>query len=164
VIYVVLVATTLAVALKGNSGGQSGPSQQDWTAKLLRHPFGQITVAVIGFTLVGIGLYVLYQAVSQSFEEHLRTDEMPPGGRRPMLLLGTVGYVARGVTFSLVGIGVFIAAVAFDAAKSVGVDGALKELAGQPYGRIMLVLVALGLFCFGLYSFVEARYRKVLQA
>jgi hypothetical protein len=164
VIYVLLVVTALAVALTGGSGGQGGAAQQDWTAKVLRHPFGQTLVAVIGVALVGIGLYVLYQGVSKSFEENLRTDEMPPAGRRPMLLLGTVGYVARGVTFGLVGIGVFIAAVAFDAAQSVGVDGALKKLAGQPFGRMMLVLVALGLFCFGLFSFVEARYRKVLQA
>jgi hypothetical protein len=42
VIYVLLVVTTLAVALTGGSGGQGGASQQDWTAKLLRHPFGQI--------------------------------------------------------------------------------------------------------------------------
>jgi hypothetical protein len=30
-----------------------------------------------------------------------------------------------------------------------------------PYGPFLLGLVAAGLFAFGLYSFVEARYREV---
>jgi hypothetical protein len=30
-----------------------------------------------------------------------------------------------------------------------------------PYGPVLLGLVAAGLFAFGLYSFVEARYRDV---
>ena len=164
VLYVVLVGSTLAVALKASGGGQGGQSQQEWTAELLGHRFGQLLVGLIGVALVGFGVFLLYRGVRQSFEENLRTNEMPPGARRPMLGLGTAGYVARGVIFGLVGVLVFVAAVSFDAEESVGVDGALKKLVGQPYGPAMLTLVALGLLCFGLFSFVEARYRKVLQA
>jgi hypothetical protein len=163
-IYLVLVGTTLAVALKDNRGGPGDESEQEWTAEVLRHQWGQPLVALVGVALVGTGLYLLYRGISQSFEENLRIDEMPPWARRPMSLLGTAGYVARGVIFGLIGVFVFIAAVGFDAEESVGVDGALKKLAEQSYGPAILVLVALGLFCFGLFSFVEARYRKVLQA
>lgn len=162
VLYLALVVSTLAVALTASGGGQGG-SEQEWTAELLGHPFGQFLVGLIGVALVGVGVFLLYRGVRQSFEENLRTGEMPPGARRPILLLGSAGYVARGVIFGLVGVGIFIAAVTFDAAESVGVDGALKKLVDRPYGPAMLALVSLGLFCFGLFSFVEARYRKVLQ-
>ena len=163
VLYLVLVGSTLAVALK-SSAGQGGQSQQEWTAELLGHQFGRLLVGLIGVALVGFGGFLLYRGVRQSFEENLRTNEMPPGARRPFLMLGTAGYVARGVIFGLVGVLVFVAAVSFDAEESVGVDGALKKLVDQPYGPAMLALVALGLLCFGLFSFVEARYRKVGQA
>jgi len=42
-------------------------------------------------------------------------------------------------------------------------DGALKVLSQQPYGKWLLGIVAAGLIAFGLYSFVEARYRRVLE-
>jgi hypothetical protein len=164
VIYLGLVGSTLAVALKGDRGGQGGEAEQEWTAELLRHQYGQLLVTLVGVALVGSGFYLLYRGISQSFEENLRMDEMPPWARRPMSLLGTAGYVARGVIIGLIGVFVFIAAVGFDAEESVGVDGALKKVVGQSYGPAMLILVALGLFCFGLFSFVEARYRKVHQA
>ena len=154
----------MAIALKAAGGGQGGRSQQEWTAELLGHQYGQLVVGLIGIGLVAIGVLVLFRGISQSFEENLRTSEMPTGARRPVLLLGTAGHVARGVIFGLVGAFVFAAAVTFDAEESVGVDGALKKLLARPYGPLMLALVALGLLCFGLFSFVEARYRKVLQA
>ncbi|HLJ34542.1 MAG TPA: DUF1206 domain-containing protein, partial [Ktedonobacteraceae bacterium] len=51
--------------------------------------------------------------------------------------------------------------VQFDPKKAVGLDGALKELLLQPFGPILLVIVALGLIAYGLYSFAEARYRRI---
>jgi hypothetical protein len=62
-------------------------------------------------------------------------------------------------------VGVFVAqaGLAFDPQKAVGIDGALKRLADRSYGPVLLVLVAFGLLGFGLYSFVEALFRKVLD-
>jgi hypothetical protein len=38
---------------------------------------------------------------------------------------------------------------------------ALRQLAAQPYGMVLLLVVAVGLLCFGAYSFVESRYRRL---
>ena len=78
-----------------------------------------------------------------------------------MITLGKVGYVARGVVFSLVGMLVVVAAVTFDPDKARGMDAALRQVAAQPYGPWLLSLMALGLMCFGVYSFAEARYRRL---
>ena len=66
--------------------------------------------------------------------------------------------------FGLVGVLVILAAVSSTPRSRWGVDGALKKLLGQPSSPAMFTLVELALFCFGLFFFVEARYRKVLQA
>src|SRR5579885_3120769 len=52
-------------------------------------------------------------------------------------------------------------AVQHNPGEAKGLDSALAELASQPFGPILLGIVALGLIAYGIYSFVEARYRKV---
>jgi hypothetical protein len=44
--------------------------------------------------------------------------------------------------------------------KAVGLDAALTTLATQPYGTALLLIVAAGLACFGLYCLFDARYRR----
>ena len=163
VMYAGLAALALAIAVRGRSGGGT-ETEQEWTAEILAREYGRPLVALAGVALVGVGLYLLYRGLSQSFEENLRMRSMPSWARRPASLLGTAGYAARGVIFCLIGLFIVIAAANFDAEESVGVDGALKKIVERRFGPAMLVVVALGLLCFGLFSFVEARYRKIHQA
>ena len=39
----------------------------------------------------------------------------------------------------------------------------LQKLADQPYGQILLGVAAAGLAMYGLFSLVEARYRRLRQ-
>ncbi|MND00708.1 hypothetical protein D3C83_194200 [compost metagenome] len=59
--------------------------------------------------------------------------------------------------------GFFIAEAGLDAragaVRSLG--GALQTLETQPFGSWVLSLTALGLVAFGLFSLVEARYRRM---
>jgi hypothetical protein len=41
-------------------------------------------------------------------------------------------------------------------------DQLLAKLSGYWWGEVLLVLTTLGLLVFATYSFLEARYRKVL--
>ena len=74
--------------------------------------------------------------------------------------LGRVGYAARGVIVFLVGVAVLDAAVSCDPGRAEGLDGALRTVADQPFGPILLLLAALGLVAFGLLSFFEAKWRR----
>jgi len=42
-----------------------------------------------------------------------------------------------------------VAALQHNASKAVGLDGALRELALQPFGQLLLGIVALGLIAYG---------------
>jgi hypothetical protein len=55
------------------------------------------------------------------------------------------------------------AAVTYNPDEAVGVDGALKRLLEQTGGRLLVLGIAFGLLAFGVFSFVEARWRKVLE-
>ena len=47
-----------------------------------------------------------------------------------------------------------------NAAKSTGLDGALRTLADRPYGPWILGALAAGLIIFGLFGFAQARWAK----
>ncbi len=48
--------------------------------------------------------------------------------------------------------------------KAKDLDTALSELLHLPFGPVLLGVVALGLIAYGVYSFVEARYRRLGRA
>jgi hypothetical protein len=75
--------------------------------------------------------------------------------------LGQVGYVAKGVAFTIVGLLLLDAALTHNPAKSRGLDAALRALAHQPFGVFLLIAVGIGFAAFGLYCFIQSRYRKV---
>ena len=81
--------------------------------------------------------------------------------RRWIRVVGTVGMVARMLIAIMIGVFLIAAARQHDPDQAVGIDGALKRLADRSYGPTLLVLVAFGLAAYGLYSFAEARYRRV---
>jgi hypothetical protein len=71
------------------------------------------------------------------------------------------GYVAKGVALVVVG-GLFVfAALQSDPEEATGLDGALKVVAEQSYGTVLLLLVALGLAAYGVYSFARARFARM---
>jgi hypothetical protein len=50
--------------------------------------------------------------------------------------------------------------MAGSAGKTRDLGGALRDLAGQPYGRVLLGVVAAGLVAYGLYQMVVARHGR----
>jgi len=147
--------------LAGRSGGGGEQQATTWTAKVLGWPSGRLLVgAAAAAIIIGAG-YMVYRGVARKFEKQLDEGRMGPTARRLTPVLGVVGLTARGLVFALAGFLLVKAAVDFDAREAKGVDGTLRTIAAQPYGQVLLVVAALGLAVFGLYSFVEARYRRL---
>ena len=75
--------------------------------------------------------------------------------------LGRAGFTAKGVVFNLIGAFLILAGVQADPSEAEGLGGALRSLQGQPYGWILLGLTAIGLGCYGAFSFSEALFRRI---
>jgi hypothetical protein len=153
--------SVVTVALLIGAGGASGKSEKQATATVLDWPGGRWIVGIVGLAIIGIGLANLYQAVTQKFEDDLEQHEMSETEERWYGRLGSIGHVARGVVFGLIGIFVVKAAYEYDPQEAIGLDGALAKLASQPAGPYLLGLTAAGLAAYGLFCFVQARYRRV---
>lgn len=168
VLYLAFLASVISVLVgrgrggDGSGGGGGGEQQATtWTAKVLGWPSGRLLVAAAGVAIVAGAGYMIYRGIRRKFEKHLDEGRMGPTTRRVVPVVGAVGLSARGVVFGLAGLLLIKAAADFDPNEAKGVDGTLRTIAAQPYGQILLVAAALGLVAFGVYSFVEARWRRL---
>ncbi|HET7416659.1 MAG TPA: DUF1206 domain-containing protein [Solirubrobacterales bacterium] len=149
-----------AVKILTSSSGGSG-STKETTGGVLAWTGGTVLVGIAGAILIGVAIYQAYKGLARKFLEDANTGEMSPGVKKAYTALGVFGTVARAVIFALIGYGLLKAAIDYNPKEAVGLDGALRELAHATYGPALLGLVAAGLIGFGLYSIVDARYRKV---
>jgi hypothetical protein len=74
---------------------------------------------------------------------------------------GKLGYMSRGFVFGIIGALLVKAGLNSNANEARGLDGALNVLAQREFGAVILAVVAVGLAAYGVYLFVEARYRRV---
>jgi hypothetical protein len=69
--------------------------------------------------------------------------------------LGRAGLVARGVVYAVVGVLALKLALG-DGGKATSQQGALKTIAGQPFGKVLLVALAIGLGGYAIWRFMRA--------
>jgi hypothetical protein len=141
--------------------GSSGGNEKEETAWMLEKPGGRWIVAAIGAGFLAAGIYNGYRSLTGKFRKHLREHEIGKAARPWTIAVGVFGHAARGVVFALIGVFLLRAALQFDAQEAIGIDGALLKVAQAAYGQVLLGVVAAGLLAYGLYCFVQARYRAV---
>jgi Mn2+/Fe2+ NRAMP family transporter len=150
--------------ISGSSSGSSGHSnrrQSQWSAEVLRWPAGWLWLGLLGVALFVVAGVQVYRAVKKKFRKQLEEGRMTPRVRSVGTALGVAGFVGRGAAYALVGWFVLHAAFENDPKKGKGVDGSARMLANSSGGPVLLWVLAALLFAFGLYLFVEARYRKI---
>ena len=124
----------------------------------MKHPGGQVLVVIIGLALIVGGAYLAYQAWRREFLRILRTGRMCARIRRAAEWLGLAGGIARGIIFATAGVFLGRRRLQVPAAAGQGIDSALRVLADTPLGPPVLVIVAIGLIMFGLFSCCQARW------
>lgn len=142
-----------AMLLASGNGGQGGDETREGAATALGLPGGQALLTLVAVGLVTAGLYQVVKAVRLEF---LRYVDPRCAQTRWMRWVGRVGYAARGIVFVTMGWFFWNAAMDARASEAGGTGEALSSLP-EP----LSIIVALGLMMFGLFSFVEARFRRI---
>jgi hypothetical protein len=157
VLFVVLAVLAARVAV----GSPAGNGGQGITATVLKLPGGQPVVVAVGVVVVIVGVVMAVRGWRLTFSEDLDLERASPAMRRWVENLGRIGVLAKAMATAVIGVLIALAALSYQPAKAEGLDAALKTIAAQPYGQVLLVIVAAGLASYGLYEFWDARYHRV---
>jgi hypothetical protein len=153
VVYLVLAVSAVKIATGSGGGGSS--QEKTFSARLMENGAGRVLIILIGLVIVGVGVRQIYKAVTKKF-----TEDLVGGVSDVTILLGRIGYAAKGVAFIVAG-GLFAwAAISYDPEKAGGLDTALRTIKDQPFGSILLTILALGIAAFGVYAFAWSRNAK----
>lgn len=156
-----LAVANIAIAFSAmrfamGSGQSSGRQNSGISAQLMQSGWGKAVLVAVGLGVLGVGGYHVYKGVSRKFYKDLRVS-----GGTGITAVGVAGYGAKGLVLAGAGILVIVATLQADPAKASGLDAAVKTLGEAPYGKFLLILAALGIAAFGLYSFVRSRYGRL---
>jgi hypothetical protein len=145
-------------AIKFASGGGQSSGQQNagMSAQLMQSGWGKAVLIIVGIIVIIIGGYHIYKGATKKFLEDLKVS-----GGSVITPLGMTGYIAKGADFAGAGILVIVATLTADPAKASGIDAAVKTLGQAPFGKILLLIAALGIAAYGAYCFVMARFARM---
>lgn len=131
---------------------------RDEAARMLSLPYGNLLLAGIGLCVAGVGVANIVRAWRDDFAAYLSCSvELC----RKVVPLARAGYMARGVAWLPLAALIVLAGVRSRSTDVTSFDAALDALDRQPGGPILLAAAALGFIGFGLFSFIEARFRRI---
>lgn len=148
----------LAVAALGASSSGSGGKKM--LESILQSPTGVWIVGIVGVLTIATGFYYFYKAINQTYREHLQANHFTLHWN-PAL---RIGLAAQGVSIIIIGGLIAYAALNANATEAGGLGSAFDWLNGQAYGRVLVVVLCVGLLGFSLFCFVNAAYRIVPKA
>jgi hypothetical protein len=157
----VLFVFLTALAVRTAAGSSTGNGASGVTAAVLRLPFGRWLVLAVGIGTAVTGVVMAVQGWREAFAEDMDLGRAGPRTRTVALTVGRIGALAKALSVVIIGVLVGGAGLFSEPDRAEGLDVALKALAAQPFGPVLLVVVAAGLACFGLHCFFDARYHRV---
>ncbi|KAA1429345.1 DUF1206 domain-containing protein [Nocardioides antri] len=157
----VVFALLAVLAFQTVTGSSSGGSSEDgYTATIMKMPLGPVLVVAVGIAIIGYGVYSAYKGLTDKWRKSLESGGRTGDIGTAITVLARVGYSSRGLAFAVIG-GLFVwAGFTHDADKSGGLDQALLTLRDAPFGKALLVAVAIGLAAYGVYNVAKAWYLK----
>jgi len=151
-----------ALKILTGSGGTSTDSTQKTISSIIEHPEGGWLTVLIGVVAIGIGLGQWVEAYRAIFKRDLKGAEMSDAQRKVTVALGRFGMFARGLVFLIIGWFIVQAGLHHDPGEVQGFGGAFTFLLAQPFGHLVLGIVAVGFIALGLHSLASARWIRLM--
>lgn len=157
VIYLALAVLAARFAL-GMGGG--GEDEESLTRTAMSYPAGRIAIAAVAAGIAVGGIVHLYIGWKKTFKEGLRPSRQG-AVNRAVVAVGRLGYGAKGLALMVLG-GLFgFAAWTSNPEEAGGLDEAFATIGAQPFGSVLLIVTGVGIACFGLFCFAQARYQQL---
>ncbi len=163
--YTFLAWSAVSIARSpGTSEGSEDARVEQLTRDVLSTTGGRSAILVVAAIILGIGGYFLHKGASAGFESDLGPGGVGPVSETALVTMGRLGWVGRGLMMELIGVFLAQAAITFDPDDAVGLDGALRKVAGTTPGTVLTAVVAVGLILYGVYCVLSAPRRRLVGA
>jgi hypothetical protein len=154
-------AFRIASAHGAGGGAQDGAAARQASSQAMQLPFGDWLVILGGIGVACFGLYQVYRAWESKLDKQLDFPRLRREAGDWAVLVSRFGIAARGVVFVMIGILLVTAGRQHNASQAGGIGEAFAALERAPYGRTVLLVVALGMVAYGAYVAIQARYRHI---
>lgn len=156
---VFLALSGLAASIALGARPDADETAEDVSGGVLALPGG---VLVLGAASAGIligGAVFVVMGARRSFEKRIT---VPSGGLgRIVVVLGAIGFIAKGIALAIVGVLLLVAALRVDPSAAGGLDAAITALRRMPYGPWLTGAVGAGLIVYGVFCVFRARYARL---
>lgn len=156
IVFLALGVFAAAVALGARPNGDE--SAQEASRGLIQIPGGVFVLALVGLGVAIGGVSFIVMGILRSFRKRMRIPEN--GGGRIVTVLGSIGFVAKGIALAVVAILLLVAAVRDEPEAAGGLDGAIDALLQVAAGPFLVGLVGAGFLAYGVFCFFRARFAK----
>ncbi len=148
----------------GSSNGGSGDnSSENIAAQLMEQSWGGYVVMALGAIIVIFAFIQFKHAWKSDFMDKFVTQNMSSKEIEASEKAGRVGYLARGVIYTIIGIFFLQAGWSHDPEEAGGLKEAFQSLMEQPFGDWLLMAVGIGIVLFGVFCGFEALYRQTAK-
>lgn len=163
VIYTTFAVTAISLARSRVSNVDGNATVSSTSGGVMQHGGGRLAIGVVGAVVIAVGLYRISKGVKQDVNDELDLAGLSAQRIVWTQRIGAVGEIGRGIGIGLVGFFLVRAAVTYDSSQATGLDGALRRLATQSWGLIVVIAVGIGFAAYGVFCLTTFTHRK-LQA
>lgn len=164
VLYTSLALTAIRLARNPSASSDGNSQVSDTTASIMENSGGRVLIGIVGAILVAVGLYRLVKGVRQDVTDELDMSGMSADRSRWTRWLGAIGEAGRGISLGLIGFFLVRAAAMYDADEATGLDGALRRLATDSWGVVIVVMVGVGSIAYGVFCLATFTRRRLEAA
>jgi hypothetical protein len=147
-------------AVKIAIGDSHREGTDGYTATLMAQPFGPWLVGGVGVAVIAFAIGSAVIGLTDRYKHDLDLDGQTGDTGTALTVLARAGYCARAVAFGVMGSLFVWAAATEDPDKSGGLDQALGRVLEAPYGPVLLVLVAAGFACYGIFNIAKVKHLR----
>ena len=161
ILHALLAVQAFRIASSHGGGGQDGAAAKQASSQAMQLPFGNWLVIIGGIGVACFGLYQVYRAWESKLDKQLDFPRLRREAGDWAVFVSRFGIAARGVVFVMIGTLLVSAGRHHNPSQAGGIGEAFAALERAPYGRTVLVVVALGMVAYGAYVAIQARYRHI---
>ena len=163
VMYTTFAISAIALARHAPEDPNGNKKVTDISATIMTNAVGRVVIGLVGLIVIGVGVYRVSKGVTLDVDDELDMSGMSATRRTWTEWLGAVGEIGRGIGFALVGFFLVRSSITYEASEATGLDGALRRLATESWGVIVVAVVGIGFGAYGIFCLATFTRRR-LQA